>query len=105
MKLRDALIATALFIHGTIIAQVSPADAIATFQLEKGLRIELVAAEPLVTSPCAIAFDPKGRMFVAENRGYPRSAKPPIGFAENNTALRRSWNVSNSTANESFWRS
>ena len=79
MKVRDTLIAVVALVHGTIMAQVAPADALATFQVEKGLRIELVAAEPLVTSPCAVAFDAKGRMFVAENRGYPRSAKPPIG--------------------------
>ncbi|MFN5655419.1 MAG: PVC-type heme-binding CxxCH protein, partial [Verrucomicrobiota bacterium] len=32
-------------------------------------------AEPLVVSPCAIAFDTQGRLFVAENRGYPIGPK------------------------------
>ncbi|MGB8170814.1 MAG: PVC-type heme-binding CxxCH protein [Chthoniobacteraceae bacterium] len=58
---------------------LTPDDALKSFQLADDLRIELVAAEPLVASPCAIAFDEKGRAFVAENRGYPRMAEPPEG--------------------------
>ena len=50
---------------------LSPAEALATFVVEPGYRIDLVAAEPLVQSPVAIAFDDRGRMYVAENRGYP----------------------------------
>ena len=50
---------------------LSPAEALATFVIEPGYRIDLVAAEPLVQSPVAIAFDDRGRMYVAENRGYP----------------------------------
>ena len=50
---------------------LTPADALAAFQVEPGLRVELVAAEPLIESPVAVAFDARGRMFVAENRGYP----------------------------------
>jgi len=30
----------------------------------------------LVASPCALAFDKKGRLFVAENRGYPSIENP-----------------------------
>lgn len=60
-------------------AQLAPDDALKSFQLADDLRVELVAAEPLVASPCAIAFDEKGRAFVAENRGYPRMADPPEG--------------------------
>jgi len=41
------------------------------FQIEAGLRIELVAAEPLVMDPVAIAFDDRGRMFVVEFGDYP----------------------------------
>ncbi|MHC2070755.1 PVC-type heme-binding CxxCH protein [Bremerella sp. T1] len=41
------------------------------FQIEPGYRIELVAAEPLVMDPVAIAFDTQGRMFVAEYGDYP----------------------------------
>jgi putative membrane-bound dehydrogenase-like protein len=49
----------------------SPEEALRTFQLEPGLRIELVAAEPLVVDPVAFVFDGPGRLFVAEGRGYP----------------------------------
>jgi len=50
---------------------LSPDEALAGFELEPGYRIELVAAEPLVKDPVAIAFDERGRLYVAENRGYP----------------------------------
>ena len=41
------------------------------FQIEPSLRIELVAAEPLVMDPVAIAFDQTGAMFVVEYGDYP----------------------------------
>jgi putative membrane-bound dehydrogenase-like protein len=43
------------------------------------LRVELVASEPQVESPCAMCFDDQGRLFVAENRGYPHTSEPPQG--------------------------
>ncbi len=60
----------------------SPAHALAAFQCDPGLRVELVAAEPLVVQPCAVAWDAGGHLFVAENRGYPTGpgpGKPPAG--------------------------
>ena len=56
---------------GQVRPALSTAEALASFVVEPGYRIDLVAAEPLVQSPVAIAFDDRGRMFVAENRGYP----------------------------------
>jgi len=50
---------------------LSPEEALRSFQLESGLRIELVAAEPLVINPVAFVFDGPRRLFVAEGRGYP----------------------------------
>ena len=50
---------------------LTPAQALASLQVEAGLRVELVAAEPMIASPCAVAWDERGRMFVVENRGYP----------------------------------
>lgn len=47
----------------------------ASFRLEPGLQIELIAAEPLVIDPVAFAFDEQGFMYVAENRGYPDPAE------------------------------
>ncbi len=64
-------------------AQLSPEDALKSFQLaDPALRVELVAAEPLTASPCALAFDERGRLFVAENRGYPigpKAGEKPAG--------------------------
>jgi len=48
-----------------------PVEALASLIAEPGYRVDLVAAEPLVQSPVAIAFDERGRIYVAENRGYP----------------------------------
>jgi putative membrane-bound dehydrogenase-like protein len=53
------------------IPPLEPAAALAAFRTEEGVRIELVAAEPLVVDPVAFVFDAKGRLFVAEGRGYP----------------------------------
>lgn len=49
---------------------LSPEQAIADFKLEKGFRVELVAAEPMVQDPVAIAFDANGDRWVVEMRGY-----------------------------------
>jgi putative membrane-bound dehydrogenase-like protein len=48
-----------------------PDKAVNAFALESGVQIQLVAAEPLVADPVAVSWDASGRMFVAENRGYP----------------------------------
>lgn len=48
----------------------TPAQEHATFRLEPGLRIELVASEPLVEDPVAMTFDAEGRLWVVEMRGF-----------------------------------
>jgi len=60
-------------------AQFSPEKELATFKVEAPLRVELVASDPMVESPCAMAFDERGRLFVTENRGYPHTNEPPQG--------------------------
>ncbi|AGA27501.1 putative membrane-bound dehydrogenase [Singulisphaera acidiphila DSM 18658] len=51
---------------------LSPAEERATFRLiDPKLRIELIASEPDVASPVAIAWDENGRLFVAEMTDYP----------------------------------
>jgi len=45
--------------------------ALDSFQIEPGMRIELIAAEPLVIDPVALAFDENRQMYVVEDRGYP----------------------------------
>lgn len=54
----------------------------ATFRLAPGLRIDLVAAEPLVESPVFCTFDEHGRLWVVEMLDYPNGPapwKPPEG--------------------------
>ncbi len=52
-------------------APVITADrALETFALADGFSAELVAAEPFVHDPVALAFDGNGRIWVAEMRGY-----------------------------------
>ncbi len=53
-----------------------------TFQISPGLRIELVAAEPQIESPVAMAFDENGKLWVVEMRDYPNGppkGEPPLG--------------------------
>src|SRR5262245_60821715 len=52
---------------------LSPREELATFKVAKGFRVELVASEPDVIDPVAMAFDEDGRLFVAEMRGYPNA--------------------------------
>jgi len=62
---------------------LAPQQALASLQIEAGLRVELAASEPRTASPVALAWDERGRMFVAENRGYPvgpGSNQPPAGI-------------------------
>jgi glucose/arabinose dehydrogenase/mono/diheme cytochrome c family protein len=49
---------------------ISAEKALATFAVPEGFRIELVAAEPMIHDPVAIAFDGGGRIWVVEMRGY-----------------------------------
>ena len=51
---------------------LTPAEELASFRLaDQQLKVELVASEPDVISPVAIAFDADGRLFVAEMIDYP----------------------------------
>ncbi len=58
----------------------SPEDAIKAFQVPEGFRVILFAAEPDVRQPIALATDPKGRLWVAENDTY---AERAINFDPN----------------------
>jgi putative membrane-bound dehydrogenase-like protein len=57
------------------------AERLASFRLASGFKIQLVATEPMVSSPVAIAFDENGRLFVAEMRDYPNrgNVSPHLG--------------------------
>jgi len=49
---------------------LSPKEALKSFKLPPGFRIELVAAEPLIEDPATAVWDADGRLWVAEMRGY-----------------------------------
>lgn len=49
---------------------LTPEEALKGFSLAPGFSIELVAAEPLVVDPVAMAWDAAGRLFVVEMRGF-----------------------------------
>ena len=57
----------------------SPDEALASFEVATGFRIELVAAEPLVVDPVAMAFDEQGRLYVVEMRDYSEQDKERLG--------------------------
>ncbi len=50
---------------------LSPADSMAATLVRDGYEIQLVAAEPLVKDPVAIAWGTDGRLWVAEMADYP----------------------------------
>ena len=52
---------------------VDARNALSTFQVKPGFRLELVAAEPLVADPIEICFDENGRMFVVEEMQAPQA--------------------------------
>lgn len=54
----------------------SPDEALTSFRLRPGFRIELVAAEPLIRDPVAIDFDEDGRLYVVEFVEYNQYANP-----------------------------
>ena len=50
---------------------LEPAQALTSFQIVEGFRIELVAAEPGVIDPVEMAFDENGDLYVVEMLDYP----------------------------------
>lgn len=77
----------ALALAGLLLPRLAAASpepalrALSLFQTETNLTVELVASEPLVASPCALAWDALGHLYVAENRGYPAGSPSgePLG--------------------------
>ena len=57
----------------------SPEDALRTFKIEPGFRIEPYIAEPDIRSPVAMEFDENGRIYVVENPGYPLNIDGKVG--------------------------
>lgn len=49
---------------------LTPEEALKTFRLPPGFRIEVVASEPLINDPVALDFDADGHLWVVEMRSY-----------------------------------
>lgn len=75
------------------IPATEPEQALATFSVEHGFSLELVAHEPAVADPVSACFDENGRMFVAEMHGYPFSQEPtklnPAGGGKKDAGIIR----------------
>ncbi len=56
---------------------LTPEQAMAKMELPEGFHIELVASEPDLQNPVAMAFDDAGRIFVTESFEYPRQEAGP----------------------------
>src|SRR3954471_2966283 len=50
---------------------LSPEESLRAMHVRPGMRIELVAAEPLIVDPVAFDWGPDGRLWVVEMRDYP----------------------------------
>lgn len=61
------------------IPPTEPGEALKTFRVAEGFRIEQVAAEPLLTDPVAMAFDENGRLYLVEMRGYSEDDQALLG--------------------------
>jgi mono/diheme cytochrome c family protein len=57
-------------VHADPVPFLSAEDAIKAMKLPPGLRVEVVATEPLIEHPVAMSFDPDGRLWVVEMRSY-----------------------------------
>jgi putative membrane-bound dehydrogenase-like protein len=66
------LASLAMLMASVVVAgPLSPEESLAAFVVHPDVRVELVACEPEVVDPVAIAFDEDGRLWVAEMRDYP----------------------------------
>jgi putative membrane-bound dehydrogenase-like protein len=52
-------------------ARLGGKEALSTFELEPGFKIELLADEPLIADPVDMEIDEFGRLYVVEMHGYP----------------------------------
>jgi putative membrane-bound dehydrogenase-like protein len=57
----------------------APGEALGTFEVRPGFRLELAAHEPLVMDPIDIEFDETGRLFVVEMVGYCEHREESLG--------------------------
>jgi putative heme-binding domain-containing protein len=67
------LLSPALFAQRNLreIPSTDPTDQQKTFQLAEGLEVQLFASEPMVRKPIQMAWDARGRLWVASSAIYP----------------------------------
>ena len=65
---------TRIFDSTPSVDYLSPEESLKTFNLPPGYRLELVASEPMIKEPVAIAWDGNARMYVAEMLTYMQDA-------------------------------
>lgn len=74
---------TGLLLVQSVLAEEGVTDALSAFRVAPGFRVELVAAEPLLRDPVALAFDENGRLFVVEypeyNQQFAKDKQPVTG--------------------------
>lgn len=66
-----ALLLAVMPLSAEQLSSVPPDDAVATLHVPDDVEVQLIAAEPQVEDPVALAFDLDGNLYVVENRGYP----------------------------------
>ncbi len=54
-------------------------NALSTFQIRPGFKLEIAAAEPMVMDPVAMSFDEDGRLYVIEMRDYSERRHMQLG--------------------------
>ena len=80
MMCRFVLLLAFVVLSSSVVAQIpkpddapqplTPESAAKSFKLPAGLRMELVASEPLIREPSGVCWDEQGRLFVCELHGY-----------------------------------
>ena len=76
---------------------LSPEDEMKTFFMPPGYHVELVASEPMIEEPILIDWDPDGRMWVVEMRGYMQDL-PATERARSRLAASACWKTRTATA-------
>ncbi len=58
----------------------TPKEAAQAMEVPPGFRVDVIAAEPDLHQPIAMAFDERGRIYVAEAHSYPQKRGPGKGL-------------------------
>jgi putative membrane-bound dehydrogenase-like protein len=56
---------------------LSPAESMKHMHLPEGFEVQLYASEPDIAKPIAMAWDARGRLWIAETEDYPNDMQPP----------------------------